>query len=49
MLASSLKKKLSGDEIVVGTFLTFNFWAGHLEIEDEPGLARFIECGCMVY
>ncbi len=38
MLASALKKKLDGDDIVVGTFLTFNFWAGHLEIQKKLGM-----------
>lgn len=38
MLSSSLKEKLSSDEIIVGTFLTFNFWAGHLEIQKKLGM-----------
>lgn len=24
-------------------------WAGHLGVADERGLAKFVECGCMIY
>lgn len=38
MLASSLKDKLNKGELIVGPTMTFDFWAGYLEIYKKAGM-----------
>ena len=38
MLASRLKKKLRNSEQAIGTWMTFDFWPGYLEIYKNAGL-----------
>ena len=38
MVNASLKQKLARGELVVGTLMTFDFWAGYLEIYKQVGM-----------
>lgn len=38
MVNTSIKEKLSRGELVVGTLMTFDFWAGYLEIYKQVGM-----------
>lgn len=38
MLASTLKAKLAARELTIGTWMTFDFWPGYLEIYKRAGL-----------
>jgi 2-keto-3-deoxy-L-rhamnonate aldolase RhmA len=38
MLANQLKKKLRHGEQAIGTWMTFDFWPGYLEIYKRAGL-----------